>query len=311
MEPQPSNQDTKYWYPRTYVPEQSLRLLYIDGLSVAKTSNVTLVTQDMFLLSLTQEDGAMGDDFKRAEGLYILTETLSEGKIDDILRMEGGSKTILCHFKKHLLRIDVVAVLADEQHDRYHGIGGRRVTLDRDNFVSVFAYPNVRGLFFNDVQSDYAMPRLQNVSESDRLCVKDDITKIILRKNWDKEKEPRDWQAAANMVVQRYGKALHFLHTDKKIRNNKDAFAKYLMMLLRPYIDTTARNATLEAHRCVSQLIPSLGQPVASVAYARLTKSRITSATRFSRLSPSLLRRHRIRHSRQCMLLTPLNPPTT
>jgi hypothetical protein len=288
--PHNSDQETTYGYLHTYEPEHPLRLLYIDGLSAGKTANGTLDTQDMLLLNLTEEHGPMGGEYKRAEGLCNLTSTLWGGKVDGILRMEGGFEIILCDFEKLLQRTDVIAIPAEERHggpgggpggwqylkaltSRYHGIGGDRVVLDLEDFVSVFAYPDIEGVFLNDVQSDYAMPRLQNVKEADRLRVKDDITAMILRKDWNEEKESRNWQAVADMGVQRYSKALHYLHTNKDIREDKDAMATYLTTLLRPFIDTTARNATLETQRCVSQLIPALPTPprvAASLAHRTL-----------------------------------------
>jgi hypothetical protein len=251
------------------VHEHPLRLLYTDGLSAGKMSNGTLNTQDMLLLNLTEDHGPMSGEYKRAKGLCNLTSTLWENKIDGILRMEDGFGIILCDFGKHLQWTDVIAVSAEDRHRgpgggaggwqylealtlRYHGIGGDRVILDFEDFVSVFAYPDIEGVFINDVQSDYAMPRLQNVREVDRLRTKDDVRAMILRRDWNEEKESRNWQAVADMVVQRYSKPLHYVHTDEDIREDKNALAAYVMTQLRPFIDTTVRNATLETQRCVS-----------------------------------------------------------
>ncbi|CAG5148984.1 uncharacterized protein ALTATR162_LOCUS2279 [Alternaria atra] len=284
-----SKESTKYGYLHTYTPKHNLRLLYLDGLSAGKTPNGTLDTQDMLLLNLTDSDSPMGGEYKRAEGLCNLTATLWEDKINGVLRMEAGFEIILCDFAKHLKRTDVVAVAPHEHRgafgrgpdgwqylkaltSRYQGIGGDRVKLDLENFASVFAYPDIEGLFNNDVQSDYAMPRLQNVKESDRLRVKDDVTAMILRKNWNADEQPRDWQAVADMIVQRYSKPLHHLHTDEEIRGDKDALALYLAIQLRPFI-SSVRNATLETQRCLSQFIPTLPsppQPAASLAHLAL-----------------------------------------
>jgi hypothetical protein len=232
----------------------------------------------------------MGGEYKRAEGLCNLSSALWEGKIDGILRMEGGFEINLCEFEKHLQRTDGIVVSAEDRRggpgggvgnwqylkaltSRYHRIGGDRVTLDLEDFVSVFAYPDIEGVFINDVQSNYTMPRLQNVKEADRLRVQDDVTAMVLRKDWNEERESRNWQAVADMVVQRYSKALHYLHTDKDIREDKDALATCLTTLLRPFIDTTARNATLKTQRCVPQLIPPLPTPpqiAASLAHCTL-----------------------------------------
>jgi len=281
-----AGEDGKHGYLHTYVPKRPLHLLYIDGLSAGKTSNGTLDTQDMLLLNLTDSNGPMGGESERAHGLCNLATTLWEGKIDGILRMESGFEIILCDFAKNLQRTDVIVVPAEE-HDgfaagpegwqylkavasRYHGIGGGRVTLDLEDFVSVFAYPKIHGLFINDVQSDYAMPRLQNVSDSDRLRVKNDVTAMILRKDWGSEREARNWQAIADMVIQRYSKPLHYLHTSKAIRGDKDALVAYLKAQLRPFIDPTDRNAVLETQRCVAQLVPAKSS--ASLAHLVLYK---------------------------------------
>ena len=128
-------------------------------------------------------------------------------------------------------------------------------------------------MFIDDVQSDYAMPNLQNVKEADRLRIKDDVTAMILRKDWNEKKESRNWQAVADMVVQRYSKALHYLQTHEDVREDKDSLATYLMTQLCLFINTTARNATLETQRCVSQSfppLPTLPQVAASLAHRTL-----------------------------------------
>lgn len=231
----------------------------------------------------------MGGEVDRAIGMCNLTSTLWEDKIDGILRMEGGFEIILCDFAKHLERTDIITVTEDGKRgqpgslaggsylkavtSRYHGIGGERVTVHYEDFVSVFGYPDVDGLFTNDVQSDYAMPRLQNVKDSDLLHIRDDITKMILGKDWDADTRTANWQTVADMVVQRYSVSLHYLHTNQEIRKNKDALAAYLTGLLRPFIDFTTRDAVLETQRCVSQVVPPLPsppRPIASLAHGTL-----------------------------------------
>jgi hypothetical protein len=244
-------------YLHTYVTKHNLRLLYIDGLSAGKTSNGTLDTQDMLLLNSTIDHGGMGGEFARAHGMCNLTSTLWKGKIDGILRMEGGFEIILCDFKKHLDLADVMAITTHRGQQgflggwsyikaitsRYHGIGGDRVRLDYYSFVSVFAYPDIEDLFNNDSESDYAMPRLQNVKVAHLMRVRSDITSMILR---DSGQVTRNWQAVADMVVTRYSKPLHHLHTDKRVRLDEEAFAEYLELLMSPFIDNTARNSTLK-----------------------------------------------------------------
>lgn len=213
----------------------------------------------------------------RAEGLCSLASTLWEGNVDGFIRLEGGFEIILCDFEKHLRRVDVVRVSRNEQDrdkggvmggwsylkaitSRYHGIGGGRVRVDYDNFVSVFQYDSDRtkGLWDNDVQSDVLMPRLTNVSPSTLVSLRADVTQLILSKDWSAHDRTSDWQATADMLVARYSTPLHHLTSTPLYRTNKPALAAYLTQLLRPFIDTSARNASLETNRCVAQHIPPL-----------------------------------------------------
>ena len=284
-EPPPSD-DEKVGYLHTYVPMHPLRLLYIDGLSAGKTSNGTLDTQDRLLLNLTAGDigGPMGGEMARAKGLCELAATIWKDRVDGILRLEGGFEIILCDFERHLERVDVVSVTTGERGgrrgpmggweyikaitSRYHGIGGNRVHIDYEKFVSVFGYEGVKGLWDNDVQSDTRMPRLTNVSPADLQKIKDDVTALILEKNWNEDKG-RDWQAVADMVVARYSSPLRHIAITPVFRKDKEALARYLQSLLRPFVDGTARNATVETSRCVAQMLPSLPSlsiPPASLA---------------------------------------------
>jgi hypothetical protein len=276
-------------YLHTYTTKHALRLLYVDGLSAGKTSNGTLDSQDILLLNQTYpgEHGRMFNDWERGVGLCNLSSTLWQNKIDGILRMEGGFEIILCDFDTHVERTDILAIsrekeINDPEHgfgglgdwsyfkaitSRYHSIGGDRVRLDYEEFVSVLAYPEVKGLWDNNVQSDYAMPRLQNVKRSDLLKMRSDVTRMILSKDWDKVGKERDWQTVADMVVARYGKPLRYLRNEKSVREDKEKMQEYLGNLLRPFIDYSNRSTTLETNRCVAQLVPLLPSHTASLAH--------------------------------------------
>lgn len=143
---------------------------------------------------------------------------------------------------------------------RYHGIGGGRVQVDYDNFVSVFQYDadRTKGLWDNDVHSDVRMPRLTNVAPSTLAALRSDVTQLILSKDWAKHDKTRDWQAAADMLVARYSAPLHHITSTPLYRTDKAALATYLSTLLSPFIDPTARNASRETTRCVAQHIPPL-----------------------------------------------------
>jgi hypothetical protein len=282
-----SRLDANTGYLHTYIPKHHLRLLYIDGLSAGKTRNGTLDTQDMLLLNMTdwKQKNPMDGEYERVRQLCNLSSTRWQGNIDGVIRMEAGFEIILCDFEKHLERIDITAVPTHERFNgflggwsyvkaitqRYDGIGGGRIRLDYDDFVSVFAYPDIDHLFENDSQSDYVMPRLQSVSAADRSRVNDDVTRMIVGKDWGEKTNTTDWQAVTDMVVSRYSKALHYLHTSAQIRKDRKLLQDYLTKLLLPFIDYPARNTTLEAHRCVSQLVPPMPTPASTASLAHRT----------------------------------------
>lgn len=213
----------------------------------------------------------MGDEMARAHGLCNLAATLWQDRVDGVIRLEGGFEIILCDFEAHLERVDVVAVPArDDGHrgpmggweytkavaSRYHGIGGGRVRVNYEAFVSVFAYKDVRGLWEGEVSSDVRMPRLTNVADAHLARIRDDVTSLVLARDWSKD--GRDWQATADVLVQRYSKPLHHITTTLALREDKTALARYLQGILRPFIDAGERNATRETERCVAQIVPRL-----------------------------------------------------
>ncbi|KAF2242182.1 hypothetical protein BU26DRAFT_400917, partial [Trematosphaeria pertusa] len=279
---EPSEEPTQPGYLHTYTPLHPLTLLYIDGMSAGKTSNGTLDTQDMLLLNLSlPSHSPMGGEFERARRLCNLSSTLWQRKIDGVLRMEGGFEIILCDFERDLEVKDVMPVVNSGRGggggmgrgmggmkylkaitDRYHGIGGGRVVLNYEKFVSVFGYTGLE-LWKNDVVSDTPQPRLQHVSPTQLQEIKSAVTEMILTRE-ENDKDGRNWQQVADMAVKRYSAPLHYLNTDEAVRSSKEDFGDYLFMLLRPFIDYTSRNTTLETARCVSQIVPPLPLPPSS-----------------------------------------------
>lgn len=270
-----SEQDDRFGYLHTYVPKHDLQLLYIDGLSAGKSNIGTLDTQDLLLLNGTISNpmGPIAEERERATGLCDLAKSIWKKKIDGFLRMEGGFEIILCDFQKHLERTDVVGIGAGRTDNggflggwqylkaitsRYDGIGGGRVRLYYDHFVSIFAYPGLKDLFCNDVRSNYPMPRLQNISQTDLATIREDVTAMILQRGGSGNADGVTWRSVTDMVVRRYSAPLHFLHTNEKLRHDSVALTEYLWPILLPYIDRRQRNTTSELERCVAHLVPEL-----------------------------------------------------
>jgi hypothetical protein len=265
-------------------------------MAAGKTHNGTLDSQDLLLLNLTLDDNApMMGEFLRADGLCNMSSTLWNGTIDGFVRMELGFEIILCDFEKHLENRDIMAVdrrprggdgygdgdgrknkTEDENGagwrfyravmDRYDGIGGGRVTLDYENFVTAFEHVGPE-LWDNDSESDMPMPRLTGVADADLLRMRHAVTDMVLASAKKREFEYRtlhsdrsvNWQAIADMLVTRYSTPLHALSDPfSPLTYLAESFADYLLSLLRPFIDHTARNTTLEISRCISQIVPPL-----------------------------------------------------
>ncbi|KAH0393894.1 hypothetical protein KCU89_g11939, partial [Aureobasidium melanogenum] len=260
----PADQDSGYLH--TYRTRHSLRLLYVDGQSAAKSKKGTLDTQDVLLLkdSIDHDSGMFGER-ERAAQLCKLAHEKWNDRVDGILRMEGGFEIILCDFAAHL---EVVSIAktdpkagggfggSSDNGDgfnyyravaaRYHGIGGGRAVLDYEEFVSAFAYPEA--IFFDDT----GRPRLNNGS-----AAIDDmrraVDKMILHKSDDIETV--DWQAIADMVVARYADRIKYLASGSL--KSLAALQSEIERALRPFINYNARNSSSEIERCASQFMPN------------------------------------------------------
>jgi hypothetical protein len=285
-----SSDDQSSGYLHTYRTRHSLRLLYVDGQSAAKSKKGTLDTQDVLLLenSIDHDSGMFGER-ERAAQLCKLAHEQWDDRIDGILRMEGGFEIILCDFAAHL---DVVTIAKTESKAgggfgggssdgdgfnyyravaaRYHGIGGGRVTLDYEQFVSAFAYPEA--VYFDDS----GRPRINN--ESDAIDdVRVAVDKMVMTET--DNTEAVDWQAIADMVIARYADRIEYLASGSL--TTLSTLHAEIKRALRPFIDYSARNSLSEIGRCASQFIPDhvsrTSTNVAAQAIRQVTHTLCTS----------------------------------
>ncbi|KAL9096230.1 MAG: hypothetical protein Q9165_001753 [Trypethelium subeluteriae] len=264
----------------TYRTKHPLSLLYIDGMSAGKTFNGTLDSTDYILQPLNSSvHNPMMGEWARAYGLCNLSNTEWEGRIDGFLRMEMGFEIILCDFEKHL---DVEFISRTSARDdlrggfgtdmsyyravasRFDGIGGDRVRIDYNHFVTGFAY----GIDLFEDNAEH--PRIANVSNITRTAIRDDIATMIISNapvaaKWEKEVTEGDWQSVADMIVTRYSDRLAYLSS--RSINSLDQLQAETEALLAPYIDFGHRNHRLEVERCALQYLPtSSSSPPQSVA---------------------------------------------
>ncbi|KIW20843.1 hypothetical protein PV08_01421 [Exophiala spinifera] len=263
----------------TYRTKDALPLLYIDGMSAAKAEVGTLDSQDVLLLNVTRDERHGFWDYERARRLCKLADENWHGKVKGFIRMEAGFEIILCSFVENVDIVSAVRtgpstpdgdepdpndpirenimVLIKAISARYDGIGGGRVLLDYNNFVTSYAYD--LELFNNGGD----LPRLENLSVASLDKVRNDVDAMVT--NWEpSDSNTVNWQSIADMVVERYANELQYLVSDMLI--TPQAFFYELSTVLRVFIDSDNRNSTTEVERCVNQFVPTRINSSASIA---------------------------------------------
>ncbi|KIX06756.1 uncharacterized protein Z518_04732 [Rhinocladiella mackenziei CBS 650.93] len=273
--PRPRPNPMEAGWLHTYRTKTLTPLLYIDGMSAGKCEKGTLDTQDVLLLNARNESQGMFWERERAERLCKMAAQTWNGKIKGFIRMEAGFEIIMCSFAKNLdflqaVRAGSIAPDGEEPPPddrffgdrniwdwvqaiaaRYDGIGGGRVKLNYDRFVTSYHYD--LDLF----TGDDGLPRLENIPVSSLDKIRDDIHSMV--NDWDPsinlyEEKAIDWQKVADMVVERYAKELKYLVSGAL--TEPEEFFHELVRILRVFVDSDARNTTAEVDRCVAQMIP-------------------------------------------------------
>ncbi|CRG92099.1 hypothetical protein PISL3812_09154 [Talaromyces islandicus] len=272
LEQSAEDEDEPYGYLHTYSAAKDLRLLYIDGLSAAKTDMGTLDSQDRILFgdkivnlvnSPHQSPGAGNGppgETERAQLACEMAQNEWSGRIDGFLRAEAGFEIILCDFLRDVDLVRIGALLPRtfaSDFDmfyyksiaaRFDGIGGERVRVNYDHFVTAYTYDNLE-LFGGD---ESAHPRLVNISSTELEVIRNDLTNLVLKH--DTDESSFDWQSIADMIVTRYSDWLQYLASGDF--PSLGALQKQVLKPYIPFIDVLQRNATLEAEHCAMQFIP-------------------------------------------------------
>lgn len=261
----------KSGYLHFYRTKHELNLLLIDGMSAGKTTIGTMDSQDYILRSMNTTEspdrGRAFGDYERGAQLCNMTRDDWDNKIDGFIRMEQGFEIILCKFEDHLAFERAQEVKSDGERgrgmrgggfamykavsDRFHGIGGGRVNVDYESMVSAFTYKSLDGLFVDSpaVEGE-KLPRLAGQDEIVLKEIKDDVTKMVLSTT---SKTDVNWQAVAEMFVQRYAAPLQYLvsrHLSPK------AIKTELEALLKPFTTDETTDIELVSTRCIEQVLP-------------------------------------------------------
>lgn len=128
---------------------------------------------------------------------------------------------------------------------RYDSIGGNRVSLNYDSFVTAYSHE------FNLFPNDSTLPRLAHLSPINWATLRSEITAMVLSQD---PKSSWDWQATADMIVTRYSDELSYMASGN-FAEIKD-FRDHIEMLLSPFIDYSERNISEEAEICATQFLP-------------------------------------------------------
>ena len=139
---------------------------------------------------------------------------------------------------------------------RYTGIGGNRVSINYDHFVTAFAYD--LDLF----PDESGLPRLAHLSSSTLDVVRNELTELVLAH--DARESSWDWRSTTDMITERYSDELSYLASGKFA--TIEAMREYIEFLLSPFIDYSGRDASLEAERCATQFLPVQTQESKSLA---------------------------------------------
>ncbi|KAJ9373159.1 hypothetical protein DTO282F9_6888 [Paecilomyces variotii] len=263
----PPPMDLEQGWLHTYAATKDLRLLYIDGMSAAKSDKGVYDTQDRILLNDTV--GGPGFlEYVRAQAICKLAQERWDDRIDGVIRMESGFEIILCNFQRDL---EVVRITRAKKYgadrftpgfglphvpedmfrfykaiaDRYHGIGGHRVRLNYDNFVTAFSYDL-------DLFRGGELPRLANLSTTSLEPMRKDLVDLVMKH--DPTEKSFDWQGVVDMIVQRYSNELKYLVSEDL--STSRLLHRELDRILRGFIDFDYRNTTAEIERCATQFIP-------------------------------------------------------
>ncbi|KAJ6146180.1 hypothetical protein N7497_008162 [Penicillium chrysogenum] len=301
VRPPKESDENEAGYLHTYAAAKDLRLLYLDGMSAAKTSKGTLDSQDavLFTGSLDDHSSPGGQENERARLACEMAQNEWEGRIDGVLRMEAGFEIILCDFKRDLIPVRITQVKrSSEEHQaddkyhygcapskgdggnrhgpggpcgpgapphggpgngpdasrwmraitaRYNGIGGNRVSLNFNHFVTAFSH-DVE--LFRD---NSTFPRLVGLSAEERAAIRAEVTDLVMTHHPAEVGE--DWQAITDMIVIRYSKELSYFVSGSI--DSIERLQSEIERVLSPFIDYSEREDVAEIERCATQFLLS------------------------------------------------------
>ena len=228
-------------YLQTYVAAKDLNVLYIDGMSAAKSKIGPLDSQDLILRG--NKTGSWDDYMDEGPRARDICELITPWGYDGFVRMEIGFELVQCDFSNGLKLVDVTRtimpddfigkddlylyLLARSISDQFDGLGKDRLRIDFSSMVSAYYYPiPVAG---TDPERP-GLHRLDAAPLKDLLEIQKHVESV--------SREPRrftvNWQAVTDTVVSRFSERLSFM-TSEAISNQQ--FVTDLQKLVLTYFD--------------------------------------------------------------------------
>lgn len=239
--------------------------------------------------------GPPGETQRAIRGCQIAQNEWND-RIDGILRAEAGFEIILCDFERDLEIVTISAVLREggapvdgpvdrpgggggfgmnryyyrSIASRFDGIGGDRVSVNYDNFVTAYAYKEL-DLFAHDEET--GMPRLSQFESEELDPIRADLTSLVLEFDAvETAKASFNWQGVVDMIVLKYSNLLAYLASEEV--DSLQGLQSNVTSIFLAFIDDRERDANTESARCAGQFIPSsvnastlAGQVVYDVSY--------------------------------------------
>ncbi|KAL1852155.1 hypothetical protein Plec18167_005968 [Paecilomyces lecythidis] len=250
-------------YLHIYRTRRPQRLLYIDGMSGAKTQMGTLDSQDILLRNRHNRLG--WDEWRRAAELCSMAQ---QWHIDGFIRMEAGFEVIKCNFSdgmqlvsanrrppkgvpdSKLYELEYIRAVAQ----RYWDITASRVVLDFSRMISAFFYP----INLTNPNSTFAeQPRLVYANKGELTRIKSDLEESLLA--WSQEERSlstANWQGVTDLVVSRYAARFRFMVQ----KANLDELRFEIDSILNTFIDYSSPrpNMTAAFDQCARHVLSSI-----------------------------------------------------
>lgn len=274
----PKDGDSGGWL-HTYQTTKELRLVYIDGMSAAKSEIGPLDSQDRILFNDSITAGGMRQELQRAKKVCQVATEEWDNRIDGVIRMEAGFEVILCATEHNLNPVRITRSQAQRLNDghdgkrrpdpikggellrvlssRYNGIGGNRVAVNYDHFLSV--YNSSLDLFPRE--SD--LPRLEHLPAASIQLIRKQLTDLVM--NYDVYGQV-NWQAIADMIVGQYGRRLRDLAYSSRF-STIESLSADIARFWTPFLDPDNSSCHDEIQRCSGRFIPNGQVNSSSLAY--------------------------------------------